>query len=96
MQATGSSMAEFPRRSTMLGLDGRRRALSSHAHHTEHDAAVTILKKSKFERNPEEVKLLFQYMRKIVAFAKLSDFLLNQLCVVLNYQALPADRAVFR
>ncbi|KAI9092122.1 cyclic nucleotide-binding-like protein [Phlyctochytrium arcticum] len=83
------------RTTTHAGVDARR--LGSLAQdHSDQEASVAILQKSRFERTAEDVKVLFKFLRKIKAFAKVSDFILEQLCKVGYYQSYAADRAVFR
>ncbi|KAJ3280216.1 hypothetical protein HK104_000825 [Borealophlyctis nickersoniae] len=62
----------------------------------DRSAAVQILKKTRFERTPDDLRVLFRAVRKVGAFSKLSDFILGQLCSVLGYQLYEKDRAVFR
>ncbi|KND02243.1 uncharacterized protein SPPG_02724 [Spizellomyces punctatus DAOM BR117] len=76
-------------------FDSRRSGFNNHDR-SEHQAAVSILRKSRFERTGDDIKQLYRYMRRIKAFAKLSDFILNQLCAVVHFQAFAKDRAVFR
>eukprot|EP00842_Homolaphlyctis_polyrhiza_P005727 jgi/Hompol1/6155/HPOL_002610-RA len=57
---------------------------------------IAPLRKTGFERTPEDIKILFKAMRGIRAFKDLSDFILGQLCSVIRYQTYEGDRAVFR
>ncbi|KAI8907969.1 cyclic nucleotide-binding-like protein [Gorgonomyces haynaldii] len=57
---------------------------------------LDALKKSSFERTPNDQRTLFTYMRGLKAFEKLSDFLLSEVLMVCRLQLFDAEAAVFR
>lgn len=59
------------------------------------ELVTSIFKKPPIDRTPKEIKQVFAILRKIPAFSKLSDFILNQLCGIISFIDIPSDMVVF-
>ncbi|KAJ3036754.1 Rap guanine nucleotide exchange factor 4 [Rhizophlyctis rosea] len=70
----------------------RRGALSDPAP----DELLTILRKPPPSRTHRDIERIFASLRPLKAFAKLSDFILTQLCGVFHFHSYEASRVVFR
>jgi CRP-like cAMP-binding protein len=62
----------------------------------DNDNWLNALTKPSFDRTVEELVTTFRRLRQLKAFKSLSDFVLKELCTVMQYTTLDPGRVVFR
>jgi CRP-like cAMP-binding protein len=64
-------------------------------HNIDYNYARECLLKPPHTRNHDDIKILYHTLKSLPAFAKLSNFILEQLCGVLHFVTYEADRVIF-
>ncbi|KAI8852529.1 hypothetical protein BC829DRAFT_430613 [Chytridium lagenaria] len=63
---------------------------------TNSEELYKLLTKGQYERNPKDLRRMFQMLRHLTAFQNLSDFVLMQICGVSHFNEYESNRVVFR
>ncbi|KAI9346526.1 hypothetical protein BDR26DRAFT_855709 [Obelidium mucronatum] len=89
-----------------LHSHGRKRSIAPDLNHTAFGARrkslardssfLRAVVKPSYERSKQDTEFIFNVARKLSAFKKISDLLLWQLCKVVRYMKVEAERAVFK